>query len=196
MRKFVVIGFLGCSIGGCGTLGKGLPTWETAFAKSSVKSSKNPEAASDPQSLDIPVAKPTAQNPLTLGAAVSRTRVAPGEQVLLVVRCQTAKPWYIYAADGPAGVGVPTQLNLALPPGMTQPHPWQLPTATVKASPLGEISTYSDDFRFTIPLQISPTAPAGKMELQCEVAYQACSDSTCLAPGSQRLVIPLTVQPQ
>ncbi|MEZ6081029.1 MAG: protein-disulfide reductase DsbD family protein [Pirellulaceae bacterium] len=126
--------------------------------------------------------------------AVSRTRVAPGEQVMLVVRCQTAEHWHIYAVDGPVDVGVPTRLNLTLPAGMTQPYPWQLPTAAVAASPLGEISTYAGDFRFVIPLQISPTAPLGKMELQCEVAYQACSESTCLAPGSQHLVIPLTVQ--
>lgn len=206
MRRIVIGGLIGCVAGlsGCGTLGKGFPTWESTFAKASFQSAGGKSAdgqsaagsdsASDPLAVDIPVARPTDQRPVTLGAAVSRTRVAPGEQVILVVRCQTAEPWHIYAVDGAADVGVPTRLNLALPAGMTQPHPWQLPAATVAASPLGEINTYAGDFRFLIPLQISPTAPLGKMELQCEVAYQACSESTCLAPDSQHLVIPLTVQ--
>ncbi|MCC7338782.1 MAG: hypothetical protein IT422_27120 [Pirellulaceae bacterium] len=211
MHRIMIGGLIGCVAGlsGCGTLGKGFPTWESTFAKTSFKSADGKSAdgqsadgqsatgsssASDPLAVDIPVARPTDQSPVTLGAAVSRTRVAPGEQVMLVVRCQTAEHWHIYAVDGPVDVGVPTRLNLTLPAGMTQPYPWQLPTAAVAASPLGEISTYAGDFRFVIPLQISPTAPLGKMELQCEVAYQACSESTCLAPGSQHLVIPLTVQ--
>ena len=201
MRRIMVIGLLGCAVGlgGCGTLGKGLPTWDNTFAKSSLKSASDQSTsgtarASDPAKVDIPVARPTDQNPVSVGVAVSNTRVAPGEQVMLVVRCQTAEPWHIYAVDGPADVGVPTRLNLTLPAGMTQPSPWQLPAASVAASGGGEISTYAGDFRFLIPLQISPSAPLGKMELQCEVAYQACSDSTCLAPDSQHLVIPLTVQ--
>lgn len=203
MRRIMSIGLIGCVAGlsGCGTLGKGLPTWESTFAKSSLKSAEGKSATSsdsdsDPATVDIPVARPTDQNPVSLGAAVSRTRVTPGEQVILVVRCQTAEPWHIYAVDGPTDAGVATQLNLTLPAGMTQPFPWQLPAAAQAASPLGEISTYAGDFRFLIPLQISPTAPAGKMELQCELVYQACSDSTCLAPSSQHLVIPLTVQPR
>lgn len=200
MRRILINSLIGCIAGlsGCGTLGKGFPTWESTFAKTSFKSSDGKSAtgsdsASDPLTVDIPVARPTEQSPVTLGAAVSRTRVAPGEQVVLVVRCQTAEPWHIYAVDSPVDVGVPTQLNLTLPAGMTQPYPWQLPAAAVATSPMGEISTYAGDFRFLIPLQISPTAPLGTMELQCEVAYQACSDSTCLSPDSQHLVIPLTV---
>ena len=193
MRRIAIIGCV-AGLSGCGTLGKGLPTWENTFAKTFFKSSAGSDSTSDPATVDIPVAPPTEQNPVSVGAAVSRTRVVPGEQVILVVRCQTAEQWHIYAVDGPVDVGVPTQLNLTLPAGMTQPFPWQLPNAVAAASPLGEISTYAGDFRFLIPLQISPEAPLGKMELQCEVAYQACSDSTCLAPGSQHLVIPLTVQ--
>src|SRR5690606_29712999 len=97
------------------------------------------DSVADPLTVDIPIARPTKENPVTVAAAVSRTRVAPGEQIVLVVRCQTAEPWYIYAVDGPADVGVPTQLNLKLPPSVTQSSAWQLPAATVKATALGEI---------------------------------------------------------
>lgn len=176
---------------GCGSLGQSLPTWQSSFAAVDAKS----EAADDPLQVDIPISSPTDSNPVTVAAAVSRTRVSPGEQIVLVVRCQTAAAWYIYAVDGPAQAGVPTQLNLKLPPHVTQSSDWQLPTATVKASPLGEIESYAGDFRFMIPLEIAAGSVPAEMEIQCEVAYQACSDATCLAPTTQRLVIPLTLKP-
>lgn len=176
---------------GCGSLGQGLPTWQSTFAAASPEK----DAADDPLSVDIPIARPTKDNPVTVAAAVSRTRVAPGEQIVLVVRCQTAQPWYIYAADGPADVGVPTQLKLKLPPNVTQSSEWQLPAPVIKASPLGEIATHAGDFRFMIPLQIAPGSVPAQMEIHCEVAYQACSEATCLAPASQHLVIPLALKP-
>ncbi len=200
MRLYIFIALV-CGVGfqaGCGSLGTSLPTWQSTFAagsgKSADKSDGKSAATDDPLNVDIPIARPTKDNPVTVGAAVSRTRVSPGEQIVLVVRCQTADPWYIYAADGATDVGVPTQLNLKLPPNVTQSSTWQLPDAAIKASPLGEISSYAGDFRFMIPLEISADATAAEMEIQCELAYQACSDATCLAPASQRLVIPLAVQ--
>lgn len=178
---------------GCGSLGPALPTWKSTLAAASGKSADESDLADDPLSVDIPIARPTKDNPVTVAAAVSRTRVPPGGQMVLVVRCRTAEPWYIYAADRPADVGVPTRLNLKLPPNVTQSSNWQLPTAVIKASPLGEISTYAGDFRFMVPLQIPAEAVAGEMEIECEVSYQACSDATCLAPDSKLVVIPLTV---
>lgn len=194
---FVIVLVCGVVVqSGCGSLGQGLPTWQSTFAAADAKS----DSADDPLSVDIPIARPTKDNPVTVAAAVSRTRVAPGEQIVLVVRCQTAEPWYIYAVDGPADVGLPTQLKLKLPPNVTQSSAWQLPTPAVKASALGEIDTYAGDFRFMIPLEIAAgsvpaeTVPA-EIEIHCEVAYQACSDATCLSPDSQHLVIPLTLKP-
>lgn len=188
---FVIVLVCGVLIpAGCGSLGQSLPTWQSTFAAANTKS----DSANDPLNVDIPIARPTKDNPVTVAAAVSRTRVSAGEQIVLVVRCQTAEPWYIYAADGPANVGVPTQLNLKLPPNVTQSSTWRLPAAALKSSPMGEISTYAGDMRFMIPLEIAAGSVAAEMEIHCEVAYQACSDATCLAPESQHLVIPLAVQ--
>lgn len=150
----------------------------------------------NPLTVDIPVAKPTQEKPVTLGAAVDRTRVSPGESILLVIRCKTAEPWYIYAAEGIKDIGVPTRIELQLPNGLTQVSPWQLPTAKPKQTPLGQFGTYAQDVRFMVPLLISPQAPEGTFEIKCDFHYQPCSDSTCLSPASQKLVIPITVQPQ
>lgn len=148
----------------------------------------------NPLTVDIPVAQPSQEKPVTLGAAVDRTQVAPGQSILLVIRCKTAEPWYIYAADGNQEIGVPTRLELSLPSGLTQQAPWQLPVAQTKRTPLGEVGTYAQDVRFMVPLMVAPSIPPGTLEVQCTFHYQACSDTTCLSPASHKLIIPLTVQ--
>ncbi len=180
--SIVFIGSLG-TVGGCGALGKP----PSLAAKTAANSA--------PQAVDIPVAPPNDTQPVTLGAAVSRTRVEPGETIVLVVRCKTSSPWHIYACGEATEGSSPTQLALQLPDSVSMAADWQLPTASSNPSPLGNIETYAGDFRFTVPLAISPTAAAGPVQVTCDIRYQACSDVTCLAPGSQRLVIPLTVQP-
>jgi DsbC/DsbD-like thiol-disulfide interchange protein len=150
----------------------------------------------NPLTVDIPVEKPSADKPVTLGAAVDRTQVSPGESILLVVRCKTTEPWYIYAADGKEEIGVPTRLELTLPPGLTQQSPWQLPVSKPKDTPLGQVGTYANDVRFMVPLLVNPLASPGKVEVQCAFHYQACSDSTCLSPASHKLVIPVAIQPK
>ncbi len=150
----------------------------------------------NPLTVDIPVAKPTQEKPVTLGAAVDRTQVSPGESILLVIRCKTAEPWYIYAAEAIEDIGVPTRIELQLPAGVTQQSPWQLPTAKPKQTPLGEVGTYAQDVRFMVPLHVSPQAPKGAYEIKCDFHYQSCSDSTCLSPASQKLVIPISIQPK
>ena len=185
----------GVALGGCGGLGK---PFSDMLGNSML--GKSPTAASfvgeaNPLTIDIPVAAPTSEQPVTLGAAVDRTRVVPGQSILLVVRCKTADPWYIYAAEGKDDIGVPTRLELQLPAGMTQQAAWQLPAAKPKQTPLGQVGTYANDFRFLVPLLVSPQATPGKREVQCVFHFQACSDSTCLSPASHKLVIPLTVEP-
>ncbi len=144
--------------------------------------------------VEIPIETPNDKNAVTVAAAISRNRVSPGDDLVLIVRCKTSPPWYIYAADGPDGIGVPTRLELVLPPGIEQAAPWTLPTAKRKMTALGEVAYYNDDLRFSVPLKISESVPLGSPELQCMVHYQACSDATCLAPASKKLVLPLTLQ--
>lgn len=147
-----------------------------------------------PQTLEVAIEAPSNTNAVTLAAAVNRDEAPPGDELTLVVRCRTATPWYIYAVDGPEGVGAPTRLELSLPEGIRQSAAWSLPVAQKKSSVLGEVAYYTDDMRFTVPLQLAETITSGKTELQCTVHYQACSDTTCLAPASKKLTIPLSVK--
>ncbi len=174
---------------GCGWLGKPF-----SLVRGELGGSSKYAGEANPLTIDIPVEAPSADKPVTLGGAVDRTKVAAGESILLVVRCKTLPPWYIYAADGTEEIGVPTRLELKLPSGVTQQSPWQLPNAKAKQTPLGQVGTYAQDVRFMVPLLVNPLAPPGKLEVRCSFQYQACSDSTCLSPASHTLVIPITVQ--
>ena len=75
---------------GCGGLGKPF-----ALLRGETESGGKFVGEANPLTIDIPVQLPTAEQPVTLGAAVDRTPAAPGESILLVVRCKTVSPWYI-----------------------------------------------------------------------------------------------------
>ncbi len=188
MRLTLMLGLMVCS--GCGSFSKMFPAKSPQLpALSEIETTR-----ATPQTLDVTIETPSDANAVTLAAAIDRDQASPGGELTLVVRCRTAKPWYIYAVDGPEGVGVPTRLELFLPAGFSQTAAWSLPVAHKKSSVLGEVAYYADDMRFTVPLQMAETVSTGKTELQCTVHYQACSDTTCLAPASKTLTIPVTVE--
>lgn len=191
MRCIILIALLsaGSLLSGCG--GLGMPF---SLRRGEHDGTSKFVGEANPLTIDIPVEQPSADRPVTLGAAVDHTRVFPGDSILLVVRCKTAEPWYIYAVDGKEDIGVPTRLELQLPAGVTQQSPWQLPVAKPKHTPLGQVGTYATDVRFLVPLLVNPLVQAGDLEVQCAFHYQACSESTCLSPASQKLVIPLKIQ--
>ncbi len=193
MRFTTRIALLACLLlcPGCGWLNNPF-----SITRGELESASKFVGEANPLTVDIPVANPTQGSPVTLGAAVDRTQVAPGESILLVVRCKTVEPWYIYAVEGSEDIGVPTRFELQLPAGVTQQSPWQLPTAKPKQTPLGQVGTYAHDVRFIVPLSVTPQTRSGRLDIQCVFYYQACSDSTCLSPTSQKLIIPLTVKPQ
>lgn len=56
MRRNVIVGLLGCALAGCGSFSKGLPTWESTFARGKVGTEKKRDATTSPQEVDIPVA--------------------------------------------------------------------------------------------------------------------------------------------
>lgn len=203
MRLTLILGLMLCS--GCGSFSRMFPaksrqlpelptTDQTATDQTATAQAPTAQTDAMSQALDIAVEAPSQRNAVTLAAAVSHKQAAPGQAIVLGVRCRTAKPWYIYAVDGPEDIGVPTRIELSLPDGISQTAAWSLPVAKKKASALGEVVTYADDMQFSIPLQIAGTVSPGKKELRCTIHYQACSDTTCLAPASKELTVPITVQ--
>lgn len=156
-------------------------------------SSPSSVGLADPSSLQIEMAAPTQQNAVSVGIGLDRSEVANSEQVLLVVRAGMADGWHLYAAEGPTGVGIPTELKLSLPAGVTTVGDWTLPAKETKASELGDVGMYHGEVNFSIPLAVSADAPAGPATIQCEFGYQACTDTSCLRPTKMPLSIPLQI---
>ncbi|RMF42093.1 MAG: hypothetical protein D6753_08375, partial [Planctomycetota bacterium] len=140
-----------------------------------------PPPAIDVSSVDVPVAEPTADRPVALGAVVHPSQANPGDKVVLVVRAKMFAPWHIYAAEGPTGVGIPTRLQIDAP-GWVAASAWALPAAHVEQSPLGPMSLYEGDVRFVAELQLADDAPAGQHAIAVTVTYQSCNDTQCLPP--------------
>jgi len=147
----------------------------------------------DPATVDVLTGDPSDDDPVAVGAAVDRGEAKAGDVVLLVVRSKIAKPWHIYAVEGPTGVARPTKLELTLPDGVSIAADWKLPDAEVTDSPTGPVSIYQGDVRFSVTLKIAENAPASTFGIECEVRYQACEDSRCLPPTSNKLTVPLTI---
>jgi len=163
-----------------------------------------PDAAQTPKSEDgadllalansvtTDMADPTEQAPVSWGAALESDSLAVGDTVLLVVRAKILDDWHIYAAKGETGVGTPTKLNLTLPEGIIQVGEWALPIAKVKESALGRISHHKSLATFALILKVNE-APAEDSNIVCDVDFQSCTDTGCLAPTSQQLTIPVSV---
>lgn len=137
----------------------------------------------------------TKDNPVVVGAGLSQTSVAPGESLTLFVRCQIPKPWTIYAVDSDLDSSSVSRLELQLPEGITTAGPWHYPAAKSKSSPLGDVAIYEGLVDFSIPLTVATAAEAGNRELTCELHFQPCSDTTCLAPQSEQRKLTLSIRP-
>jgi thiol:disulfide interchange protein DsbD len=118
-------------------------------------------------------------------AALLPAAARNGSEVELVIEARIAPGWHIYAADGPAGSGIPTSLTWKLPDGVEPAGEWQYPKTARGAEEQTEI--YEGNLRFRRPLRITERAKAGPLEIRCELTYQACNAFRCQPPESLEL---------
>ncbi|GIW99035.1 MAG: hypothetical protein KatS3mg111_2368 [Pirellulaceae bacterium] len=159
--------------------------------------SGGPGAETAPPSIDtsgisVEVPQPTQDEPVAFGIAVAPASVPVGGEATLVVDARILPPWHIYASEGPTGVGIPTQLELELPQGITATA-WSLPDSHVEQSPLGPMALYEGSPRFVCRLHLDPSTPPGRYSVNVKVKYQACNQSQCLPPKTTPLSAELTI---
>ncbi len=162
---------------------------------------------------DDPFARPGSAFPsdepaATLRVEAARTSVSPGDQLALAVVMDFREGWHAWpSADQdvlPDGFdfAIRTTVELAEVPdwleGAGRPQ-WPEPHPAPVADPMGggvvEVMTYSGESVVYLPLLISSSAEPGEYTLNIEVNYQACDDTTCLAPEFVTLPITITVDP-
>jgi DsbC/DsbD-like thiol-disulfide interchange protein len=144
-----------------------------------------PDHSPDNARVPILTEEPTLQNPFVARAALGPSKGHPGDRIVLVIEGKTAPGWHIYAADDSKGTGMPTSLVLKLPEGVALEGEWEFPRA--KAGQEGERGTYEGLFQFRQALRFTEGAKPGPIEVQCELAYEACDPFHCLPPKTMTL---------
>jgi hypothetical protein len=122
--------------------------------------------------------------------------VAPGERLDVAIRAVVERGWYVYAMVQPPGG--PTPLRFTVPEG----QPFVLARPVTGPEPVRgwdaafEIDTakHAGTVVFTVPVEVAEDAVAGKGTLTVQVRHQVCSDTLCLRPKTESLVLPVEVR--
>jgi DsbC/DsbD-like thiol-disulfide interchange protein len=129
--------------------------------------------------------EPTAEKPVVATALLRPAKGSTGDTLDLVVEIRIAAGWHIYAGGALAGTAIPTSLTEKLPEGTEAAGAWQYPRATSTPDAPGEI--YEGRLTFRRPLRITERARAGRIDVTCELTYQACDPFHCLPPQTLSL---------
>lgn len=145
-------------------------------------------------------AAPAIQKPADVvkwSAASPQTAVAPGGTVRVALTAKIENGWKLYALTQPAEGPLP--LTIAAAGGtpftvakdkIVAPKPKVLKDETFGVETL----YYETEVDFTVPVTLAKTAKAGQVEVPLEVTFQACGQSICLRPFTQRLTADVTVR--
>jgi hypothetical protein len=136
--------------------------------------------------------EPTARQPVVASISVDPTRPKPADLVTLAVTVRIARGWHIHAVSDAGELAIPTRLELNLPSAVMADGEWNVPKSDLTLAKSGP--AYTGEVRFSRPLRVKPSAPAGKLDIVCKVAYQACNDSLCLRPVEKALRVSLEIQ--
>ncbi len=123
--------------------------------------------------------EPDPQNPVSASASLSPANVRSGEELDIVIRVKTAATWHIYAIGKSGGPGVPATLKLTLPKGVEAKADWACPDP-IRASD-GQ-KAYEGAVEFRRRLRIGADVSTGRIDVSCELGYQACTPFSCQLP--------------
>ena len=130
-----------------------------------------------------------------VGGGSVRT-VVPEQTVVVVLEAEIEKGWYIYSQTQKPGGPIPLRIQLAeaddvgLRGGIRAPKPI---TKFDKSFGI-ETELHFGKPRFIVPLGVPAGSPTGKRDLQVTARYQACNDTICLSPRTEKLDLTLRVK--
>jgi len=140
------------------------------------------------------VAGANAQNPVswTLNSTKS---VKAGAKLEVRLSANISSGWYLYSLTQPAGGPNATRITVASEPTFKLAGTIKAPPPKIKFDENFGINTesYAGNVSFTIPLQVSPEAQAGKQTLAVNARFQVCNDTTCLPPRTVKVETPVEI---
>ncbi len=135
---------------------------------------------------------------LQWGAAATLvpSEAAPGSTVKLQVHAKTAPKWHLYSLKKEGDSTYPTRLELGeLPQGLEfiEGADWNGPKPKDFDSFGDMVKVYEGEIVFELPLRVSKDAAAGERSVSPEIHGLACTDTTCMRPGSVKTKATLTI---
>ena len=149
----------------------------------------------------IPTLAGSAHQPLKpvhwaiVGGSAPRTVIA-GKPFDVILAADIAEGWYIYSLTQKPGGPFPLRIQLADAADVRLLGPIKAPKPTTKFDPSFGIETelHLGKPRFAVPLGVPPRSLTGRRELTITARYQACSETLCLPPRTEKIPLKLSVK--
>lgn len=129
-----------------------------------------------------------------VGGTASRA-VAPGQTVDVVLQAEIAEGWYIYSLTQKPGGPIPLRIQLAGSADVRVRGAIKAPKPVIKFDPNFGIETelHRGKPRFVLSLGVPRGSITGKREVQLGARYQACSETLCLPPRTEKVAVSLRI---
>ncbi len=121
--------------------------------------------------------------------------VAAGKTVDVVLQADIAEGWYIYSLTQKPGGPVPLRIKLVGAADVGVRGAVRAPKPVTKFDPNFGIETelHRGKPRFALSLGVPPGSVTGKRKLEVSARYQACSETLCLPPRTEKVAVSLRI---
>jgi DsbC/DsbD-like thiol-disulfide interchange protein len=142
----------------------------------------------------VPVQRPA--DVVKWSATAPGTAVAAGGEAKITLTAKIENGWKLYAITQPAGGPIP--LSIASPKGsalavVPKRINADLPKTHKDENFKADTQFYEGEATFTVPVTVPKTAAAGRTPVPIDVTFQACGESICLRPFTQRVTVDIIV---
>ena len=127
---------------------------------------------------------------------VSKSSAAPGSTVMLTITAKPDPTFHVYAAATDAS---PNRTNFVVTEKsglkLGEPKPPSDPIVKTVVEGLDPVSYHNGDVTWTIPVEIGSDVTPGTKKIVGQIAYQACTDTSCLQPKALQFTARIDVSP-
>lgn len=126
----------------------------------------------------------------------SRNKYPAGGSYPILIELKVAQGWYIHCPEDSESGLIPTRISFAsLPSVLITDIQYPVPIKKNFVYTSQPIEVYSGLIMVKATLTLDDKLPAGELALPASLKYQACNDTSCLAPENIDFEIPLVIVP-
>ncbi len=151
----------------------------------------NDKSATSQASSEMPAAQATHEDAsVRAGLYLSHDALAPDQAMKVAVRIQIVEGQHLYGKTPNHSAPIVRETRVRMLPTVgLKAGELQSPEGSTALDPVldMQLTTYTGEVWFVLPVQVTQDAEVGPTELQFELEYQACDASKCFPP--QRVVL-------